>query len=125
MQCVTNAMYEKWNVWQIQCDKCKATNTMWWMQCEKYNVTKCNVTNARYIQVTFRSYCKDIQEINDTFRGASWDIFQHSWDIKIQIYKISVTNKMWHVKYDKCNVGQIQYDKCYVSNLLGQMQWGK
>ena len=95
MQCVTNAM------WQMQCDKCKVTNAILQMQCEKCNL------------------------IHDTFRGASWDIFQHSWDIKIQIYKISVTNKMWHVKYDKCNVGQIQYDKCYVSNLLGQMQWGK
>ena len=88
-------------MWQMQCDKCKVTNAILQMQCEKCNL------------------------IHDTFRGASWDIFQHSWDIKIQIYKISVTNKVWHVKYDKCNVGQIQYDKCYVSNLLGQMQWGK
>ena len=113
---------EKFNVTNVM-RQIKVTKAMWQMQFEKCNVAKCNVTiQSGDIPVTLQRHSG---EINDTFRGVSWDIFQHSWVIKIQIYKISVTNKVWHVKYDKCNVGQIQYDKCYVSNLLGQMQWGK
>ena len=113
---------EKFNVTNVM-RQIKVTKAMWQMQFEKCNVAKCNVTiQSGDIPVTLQRHSG---EINDTFRGVSWDIFQHSWVIKIQIYKISVTNQM---RYVLCNVTNAMCDKFKVwkmqcvTNAMWQMQ---